>query len=722
MCAPALSALGLLLVLFSLSGRGAAHPFGQATRSPASLQHDVSVVLKLIRVFVTDDKGNPVAGLAKSDFELFDDGARVEITDFENHVSDADAPKGDAASDAPGSDRPNPASAASDPLMARKFILLFDFAYNNPRGIVQAKAAARHFLETALRPEDEAGVISLSMSRGLAVHETLTTRHDLVGKAVEAVNVKAAAGRADEIEEEYWRRQGEGSANPRGGKSLFQLNAERQDSKAQASLFLDMMIELAGALRHVAGPKEILLFSTGLPESLIYGNRMNQYMVFESGGRVRTVYDPGDSILIRKNESMLKEFAAAGCSLFSFDTREAAMIPSLFNYDSQTLEEGNRNMFTAQGAAQNATQVFKDDKLTGLFALRKAAGATGGEYFPNIKEYESSLARVRAMTDNYYVLGYRLSERQDGRFHKIRVRVKAKGYTVRTQTGYYNPKPFKDYSDLEKRLHLVDLALSQAPAARIPIEPRISGLVYTENENSLVTLFTKVPPEVMLSILGRRIEFVSLIFDGQDKIAWTDRVEKVSSEKRDRQALHITEAKLGPGPYRCRLILRDMESGESGISSLDLTVKDRPAFGLAVDTPLIFVDNEPPLFIGTGDGNQPAKWREHYGMDSEGLSPVVGPLPGGLSAIGVAFACSYWDLVNPDLVFSYQLIDSSTGKEAPFPLLSEKTAAEQSRIRKVLDFSANDLRPGTYFFYVRARDKASNSVAFAQTTLIIQSP
>ena len=134
---------------------------------------------------------------------------------------------------------------------------------------------------------------SVSMSRGLAIHEPLTIRHDLIGKAVDAVSAKNATGRADEIEEEYWRRQGEGNANPGsktpGGKSLFQLNAERQDSKAQASLYLDMMTELARALRYVAGPKHIILFSTGVPESMVYGNRMSQYMVFESGGRVRTI-------------------------------------------------------------------------------------------------------------------------------------------------------------------------------------------------------------------------------------------------------------------------------------------------------------------------------------------------------------------------------------------------------------------------------------------------
>jgi VWFA-related protein len=722
---PTLSMLVACLALLLSANPGAAQRSGHPVESRQGLQHDVSVVLKLIQVFVTDDQGNPVAGLGKSDFELFDDGERVKITEFENHVSATDTPKDPVAAEAQMRVNPKPSSTTAAPLMARKFIFLFDFAYNNPRGIVQAKAAARHFLETGLRPEDEAGVISVSMARGLAVHEYLTTRHDLVGKAVEAVSIKGAAGRADEIEEEYWRRQSEGNTNPvgrsPGGKSLFQLNAERQDSKAQASLILDLMTKLAGALRRVPGPKHILLFSTGLPESMLYGNRMNQHMVLLPGGRVLTVYDAGDSTLIRKNEIMLKEFAAANCSLYSFDTREAAMVQSLFTYDSQTLEEGHRNMFTQGGVSQNANQVFKDDKMTGQFPLRKAAGATGGEYFSNIRDYERSLARVQAMTDNYYVLGYQLDEQRDGRFHKIRVKVKTRGFTVRTQSGYYNPKPFRDYSDLEKRLHLVDLALSPAPDARIPVEPRMSSLVYTEGGESLVTLFTALSPEVMKSLVGRRVEFVSLIFDGQDKIARIDRAETIVSGDRDGQALHFTETTLGPGQYRCRLVLRDMESGESGVSSANLVIRERPALGLVVDTPLILADKKPSLYLGTAAGTRLAKWREHYGINAGRLSPIVGPSSEVLSTIFVALSCSCLGLSDPEVIFSCQLIDSRTGKEEPLPLLDEKTVAELDRIRKTLEFSTRDLRPGTYFFYVRVRDKASNAVAFAQTTLIIPS-
>lgn len=691
-----------------------------SAKSQERLEHDVSVALKLIQVYVTDDKGNPVAGMSKSDFELFVDGKRIEITDFESHVSTPGAPKRGAENKAPSSDLSNSSASSSEPLIPRKFILLFDFAYNNPRGIIQAKAAARHFLGTELHPEDEVGVISVSMARGLAVHEFLTTRHDLVGKAVEAVNVKDAVGRADEIEEEYWRRQAEGNQSP-GGKSLFQLNSERQDSRAQVSLFLDMMTGLAGALRHVAGQKHILFFSTGLPESLVYGNRMNQYMVLESGGRVRTVYDPGDSTLIRKNEAMLKEFAAANCSFFTFDTREAALVQSLFTYDSQTLEEGKRDIFTQQGASQSTNQVFKDDKLTGLFALRKTAGATGGEYFPNIKEYERSMAQVQAMTDSYYVLGYRLNERLDGRFHKIRVKVKTKGYEVRTQAGYFDPKPFSEYSDLEKQLHLFDLALNEKAFSRMPVDFPMTALSSASGRSSRLAILANVPGDVTTRFSGKRIELVTIFFDSKGEVSEVVREEADSASIRGRDFSFGAGAIFDPGDYSCRLVVRDMDTGQSAVASTKGAVIKPPASGLQLGTPLVLQAKPGYLFLcaSTDKAKASFPWADVYPYDNSNYSPVLAELPAAVASIQVVVPCAFPSGGQPDLALSANLVNSTSGERSPV------TFTRMDRVQRgpleilTLEIPTADIAPGTYYLHIYAQDRATDSLGHTFTTLII---
>ena len=50
------------------------------------LKHEVVVVLKLVQVYVTDKKGNPITDLEKSDFILYDNGNLQPVTDFERHT------------------------------------------------------------------------------------------------------------------------------------------------------------------------------------------------------------------------------------------------------------------------------------------------------------------------------------------------------------------------------------------------------------------------------------------------------------------------------------------------------------------------------------------------------------------------------------------------------------------------------------------------------------
>ena len=50
------------------------------------LQHEVSVTLKLIQVYVTDSSGNPVTNLNKDDFLIYDNKKLQKITEFERYT------------------------------------------------------------------------------------------------------------------------------------------------------------------------------------------------------------------------------------------------------------------------------------------------------------------------------------------------------------------------------------------------------------------------------------------------------------------------------------------------------------------------------------------------------------------------------------------------------------------------------------------------------------
>ncbi|HCS47190.1 MAG TPA: hypothetical protein DIW61_02610, partial [Candidatus Aminicenantes bacterium] len=73
---------------FSLAARplGPA-PSAQAKRNPPQdiLQHEVTVTVKLVQIYVTDPEGNPARDLEISDFILYDNQKLQKITEFEKH-------------------------------------------------------------------------------------------------------------------------------------------------------------------------------------------------------------------------------------------------------------------------------------------------------------------------------------------------------------------------------------------------------------------------------------------------------------------------------------------------------------------------------------------------------------------------------------------------------------------------------------------------------------
>ena len=77
--------LGMFIVL-AAAGSDLPAAAARSEGSQQPLQHEVSVVLKLVHVYVTDKKGRPVEDLALDDFSATDDGRPVKLTEFERHV------------------------------------------------------------------------------------------------------------------------------------------------------------------------------------------------------------------------------------------------------------------------------------------------------------------------------------------------------------------------------------------------------------------------------------------------------------------------------------------------------------------------------------------------------------------------------------------------------------------------------------------------------------
>jgi VWFA-related protein len=706
--------LGLLAIL---TPRLSPIPQEVALRFQKPLQHEVSVTLKLIQVYVTDKKGKAIQDLQKSEFIVYDNGRLKDITEFEKHVV-----AGPAAKTAPAAATVTIVPTAVPPqprAMRRKFFLFIDFAFNNQKGIKKAKEAALHFIDTELGFDDEVGLLSYSTLKGLSFHEYLTAEHQKIRQAVEALDVKDIAGRAEDVEEEYWRQAVEGPISLGGVNSAAKVASPadwRQEMKNQAQNFILKMTALAKAFRYIPGQKHFLLFSTGIIRSIIYGGHMGN----AEAGR----FDPGDYVLRTQNEEMLKELSAANCTVFTFDTRESAKVASLFTYDEKTFGTGGRNLFTAPGVQQSTTSLFKDEMLTGLDTLKKLASTTGGKYYSNIEKYQENLEQVQNLTGSYYVLGYYISEQWDGRYHNLKVEVQRKGLEVRAQAGYFNPKPFREFSDMEKRLHLYDLALSDRPLFQTPLAAGMTSLSAPGTDAPHLFVLIKIPAATVEKLTGNKVEIVSLIFDEQDNLADLRRAEENFAKHQGKDVFYASSAFLQPGSYKCRLVIRDLETGSSAVASAKVHVLPKPELGIRLHPPLLLVAAKNSVYLEgrlsekKEDRDARISWSDYYPFDPAAFSPLIGELREGTSKIAAVVPCTVKGISLPTVAYTAHLVNSA-GEKIPVAISSLNRVIKGDVRIQLLEFQIGDLKPGHYILYIFAEELATKAVSHTQVPLII---
>jgi VWFA-related protein len=690
----------------------------EAVRLQKPLEHQVAVTLKLIQVYVTDKKGNPVPDLKKEDFIVYDNGRAMTLTEFEKHILERAAQKPELQ---PAEEKilPTPLPPADRvTVMNRKFFLFFDFAFNNQKGVKKAKEAALHFLDKEIQPDDEVGLFSYSLTRGLSINEFLTTNHKKVRDAVEALDIKNIAGRAEEIEQQYWRLMTEGS----GDLALtIDIPLRRGDSKSQAQNFILKVTALAKGLRYIPGQKHLLLFSTGIPSSLIYGGQAGTPQG-DSGKSDRSRFEPPDYVLRTQYEEMDKELSSSNCSIFAFDSREAAMVPSLFDFDEQTFgSKTSRDIFTGGGVHQNNLMTFKDEKITGLYSLTRLSKDTGGKYFGNINEFERNLDQLQSLTGTYYVLGYYINEQWDGRYHKIKVDVKRKGVEVRAQSGYFNPKPFHEYSDLEKQLHLFDLALTERPLFQTPLTFSMHALSYAAGEDTRLQMLSKIPNQVTDKFSGKKVELVALVFNENENLASLQRTEADFTKYRGMDVFYASGAALEPGSYKCRLVIRDLDTGSGAVASARVNVTPKTLIGLSLYSPLLLAQESNFVYLEADAKNKNAiAWKDAYSYDRAQYSPIIGEVPKGTFKIFAITPYSMPGIVQPNITLGAWLINSTSGERIPVPFSVLNNARKEELEIQFLELSLNDIPTGKYLLYFNAEDAGTKAVSYAQTTLVIK--
>ncbi len=629
----------------------------QEEKDQETLQHEVTVVLKLIRVYVTDKNGNPFMDLKKFDFTLHDNGKLQEITDFEKHILPPKPKrkvKEKVVETQPAEPRRIPAQ------MNRKFFLIIDMAQNDAMGILKAKKAALHFIDTQFIPSDEIGVLSYSQYRGLILNEYLTTDYQ---KAREAVNrIKGVPGRKLGG---YFLRRGIDSS---GTESI----QETENKTMMSRQFILEMRDFAKSIRQIPGNKNIIFFSGGISWEIMY---------------------PKDEIFNEAIEDMSKEFASSGSAVFTVNS------------------EGMRAL-------------FEEWEKRGEDSLRLLSKISGGKYFENVDYYETIAEEIQNTTGNYYVLGYYIDEKWDGKYHEIKVKVSRKGCQVMAQQGFFNPRPFTELSEFEKRLHLIDLAFGENPYFQVPLDFPLITLHCSNRNESNAVLLAEVPVEQLKDVVSSKTETIWLIIDNENNIIDSGRSEVNFSAITRKKIYNYMVASLLPGTYECKSVLRNLKTGKGAVGSATIDIPEEQKARLRIFPPLLLIPGEKAHFLKLSKSGKKEKGSpslpDIYPFAPSGFVPLVGEMGPGISKLLAEVRFSVVDIQEPEVEISAELIKYPSEQMIPLSYTILDAKEHKGVDVLLMEFPLPELSPGDYTLKLSAEEVTTHSKSYSSQTFKVK--
>lgn len=388
-----------------------------------------------VDVYVTDKQGNPLTGLEPEDFELYEDGRRMEITNFlevtDGKVQESSLPPSETLTqeEQTSSRPPEPSPEVSsirpsepEPLYLAIYVDNFNTSPANRRW---ALSAVERFLVTKVSPEDR--VMLVTYDRGVNIRQTFTDDPMQVLDALrESLRLVANRSSRDserrEILEEIFSASSSSSAEYAARRHADYVHHEMGFA---LSALRDLVTSLAG----IDGRKALLHISDGVPE--IVGEEL--FMAVEqqflnAGARVATLnYD-----LRNRYEQLANLANSSGVTLYTLDAkgmRADASISAEYSGDLQHTINANLNLLDT---------VRTQNLAAPLYSL---AAETGGQAFVQTNALDDALGAMAQDFRTYYSLGYRRPPSGSERSHEIEVRVGRKGVVVRHREGYREKSP-----------------------------------------------------------------------------------------------------------------------------------------------------------------------------------------------------------------------------------------------------------------------------------------
>jgi VWFA-related protein len=677
---------------------------------------EVTSELVLVNVVAHDKKGNLVRDLKKSDFTLFEDGKKQEIStfDFENVDELATAGAAEATvSGVTGSGtllRSGKKAAPSlDARDRRLMLLFFDFSAMDPEQIDRSVDAAKKFVGTKMQSADLMALVSLATN--MHVDLDFTDDKDKILAALTAYNSGQGQGFDNGS-----TGSAEGTAESSGAFSAddTDFNTFNADRKLLA------LQSLMQALGKLPQKKSLIYFSNGITQS---------------GA---------------DNQSALRATTAAAVkanvAIYSLDIRGLQAFPPGGEAQNASLH--------GQSAYSGAS-ILNDlnGNASSQDTLATLSSDTGGKAFFDSNDFGTVFSQVQKDSSAYYVLGFTSNNSlKDGRFRRLKVQVNRADLKLDFRSGYYAGRDFEHLNRADREQQLEDELAAQLPRVDVPL---YAGAAFFRQDDSHYYL------TVSLVVPGSQIPFVT---EKEKDSATIDIIGEVreggkfpvgqlrdtvklavdsTQQVRRKNVQYNTGFVLAPGSYHLKFVVRENQTGRIGSFETDVQIPDLRKTPLKMSSivlsslrapasnkksganPLVrdqmeLVPNITHVFAP--DQHLYLQYEVYDAAKGKNPAPTAGSKQnGGQSGAAKDVPTPKTPKDSIRVFTSIEFLQGATKIYESKPVVAnEVTAPERKAVIFQMDLPLQSLKPGFYLCQVNVIDDVAGSFSFPRIPLLIR--
>jgi VWFA-related protein len=649
-----------------------------------------------VDALVTDAQGRFVRDLTKDDFQVYEDGRLQTISTFS--LVDLPIERGERPLFAEAPIEPDVRSNER-PFDGRVYVVILDDLHTDVLRTQQVKMAMRQFIERSLGENDLMAVVHTGGRTDAA--QEFTNNRRLLLAAVDKFMGRKLQSATVARNDQYFRQLGAGV----GGRVSDPYEQERAYNAQGTMRSLKEIAEWLSGLR-------------GRRKTIIYVSEGIDYDVTDV---IRSYDAPGSSAsgLLQDIRDTINAAARSNVAIYAIDPRGLTQLGDI--------SIGVGSWADAQGTSANPDQQAPD--ATGIGAgglrnelmlsqmnLRALAEETNGYAAVNSNDLRGAFDRIVRDNSSYYVLAYYPpTNRRDGRFHRIQVRVSRPGLTVRARRGYVaqrgNSAPPRATPGAGSSIAVVEALNS--PIAVSGLDMRVFAAPFKGTApNASVVLGVELNARELSLDSGAKVEFAFFAVDASGKTRG-GRTEVVTLNLRPETRTRLEETglrmlsrvDLPPGRYTLRVAARDVTGGAIGSLSYDLEVPD------FIKTPLTISG----VALTSMSGSALVTVRP-----DEGLRAVLPAPPIALRTFPqndelALFAEVYERAGSPPHSIDITAIVRSDEGTVVFKQEEERRSAELQGASGGYGYQArlplSDLKPGLYILTVEARSRLGDHPA-----------